>query len=109
MAHITSHILNAITGRSATGIRVQLVHVGEESPLFDVVADQEGRVSENVSLDKYPADSQFELIFYTADYFGTPNDNMGTVVIRMRLPDHDKRYHVPLVLSPQSYTIWRSV
>ena len=55
-----------------------------------------------------------ELVFHTAGYFtvgGLPDDPgqiMDTVLVRISLPDPDARYHVPVVLSPHSYTVWWS-
>ena len=115
MAVVSSHILDAITGTDARGIKVEFFRldgaVGKK-PIFEVVADEHGRISMPVVVDDADNDVQYELVFHTADYFKALSTEeaqiMHVVVIRMTMPDPNKRYHVPLVLSPHSYTIWWS-
>jgi len=53
-------------------------------------------------------------VFHTGDYFPVAviaqgsHHNMQSVVVRISLPDPDARYHIPVVLSPHSYTVWWS-
>ncbi len=119
MATISSHILNALAGTHASGIRVCFYRLSEsgarQAKLFDVVADQEGRISETLVIDSADQQTQYELVFYTADYFnnGTPLASGGIqimpeMVLKIMLPEPEIRYHIPLVLSPHSYTIWWS-
>lgn len=111
MATVSSHIPDAISGRSAAGIRVECLRLagGRREPVFDLRADGEGRIVVEVELD--PAqDARYELIFHSAEYFASSAGRqiMERVVIRLALPDAAARYHVPLVLSPHAYTLWWS-
>ena len=115
MATVSSHILDSVSGNSARGIRCQLFQLGDESAaklVFDVIADDEGRIAESVEIDHSNGGSEFELVFHGRDYFAAQSlaaDSMvKTVVIRFAMDDNAKRYHLPLMLSPHSYSTWWS-
>ena len=117
MAVISSHVLDSVKGISAAGIRVEFFQLsGDRSAqrLFETYSDSEGRISEPVGLEDNPADTMYELVFHTGDYFPVAviaqgsHNNMQSVVVRISLPDPDARYHIPVVLSPHSYTVWWS-
>ncbi|NKB76526.1 MAG: hypothetical protein GKR96_05640 [Gammaproteobacteria bacterium] len=133
MAIISSHILDSINGVSAIGVRSQLFRIGSDGSrinLFDIETDNEGRISELVVLKRDEEMGQdgeeYELVFHSAAYFSTqvaPQENpqappeaiseqsspvMRTVVIRFSMIDPDKRYHMPVMLAPYSYSVWWS-
>jgi 5-hydroxyisourate hydrolase len=121
---ITCHVLDTTAGRPAKGIRVRLE--GGHAPLktFESLTDDDGRVkvwlpysSETASgevpiytlddvLSAIKGPSRWTLRFDTAGYFGEENTFFpeATVVFRVEEGQH---YHVPLLLSPYSYTTYR--
>ena len=115
MALITSHILNSVSGMSAIGIRTQLFRIDENDTryqIFDVQTDDEGRISQTVSSDYLNEDCEYELVFHTNEYFSDENNeslsSMSKVVLRFPIDDVTKRYHVPIMLAPHSYSVWSS-
>lgn len=115
MATVSSHILDSISGKSAVGIRSQLfelVNAAERHLVFDINADHEGRIVESVEINDANRGREFELVFHTSDYFSGQSvacDSMvRSVVIRFAMDDDQKRYHLPVMLSPHSYSIWWS-
>ena len=115
MAIVSSHILDSVVGDHAQGIRVSCYRLSgsnEKEQVFDVNASEEGRIAETVTV----ADSaEYELIFHSAEYFkglDVPEHEhkqiMPVVAVRITLSDEQARYHIPLVLSPHSYTLWWS-
>jgi len=117
MAVISSHVLDSVKGISAAGIRVELFQLHGDDPaqrLFETYSDSEGRISESVAVEGGTADEIYELVFHTGDYFPVAviaegsHHNMQSVVVRISMPDPDARYHIPVVLSPHSYTVWWS-
>ena len=114
MAIISSHILDSVVGSHAAGIRVQCYLLSGSSRILtvDVSANDEGRITETVAATDTA--SQYELVFYAHDYFtalslpsiGDPV--MTEVVTRLSVNSDDAKYHVPVVLSPHSYTVWWS-
>ena len=115
MAIVSSHILDSVSGKSAAGIRsqlFQLVSDTERQLLFDVAADNEGRISEAVVIDDTNIGCEFELVFHGAEYFKAQGLDSGsmvkTVVIRFAMIDDQQRYHLPVMLAPHSYSTWWS-
>jgi len=111
MAVISAHILDSVKGASAAGIRCQLLQltpVEQKQVVFDVIADHEGRICETVQIDSDTLGSEFELVMHAADYFQTDSSAVPVVVIRFIIGDADKRYHMPVMLSPHSYSTWWS-
>ncbi len=110
MARVSSHILDSVAGTHAAGIRCELFRLGpERCRIFDVSADTEGRVAETVKLGE---PGEFELVIHAADYFaargiGRPT-TLTAVVLRFSMDDDTRRYHLPVMLAPHSYSTWWS-
>jgi 5-hydroxyisourate hydrolase-like protein (transthyretin family) len=85
MATVSSHILDSVSGKSAIAIRsqlFQLVSDTERQLIFDVAADQEGRVTETVVIDDANSGCEFELVFHGAEYFRSQGLDSGSAVRR---------------------------
>ena len=110
MATVSSHILDSVTGKSAAGIRCQLFRLADDArqTVFDVQADAEGRIVETVDIDADNLGSEFELVMHAADYFNAGNATVSCVVIRFCIDDASRRYHMPVMLAPHSYSTWWS-
>lgn len=115
MATVSSHILDSVSGKSATGIRIQLFQLTGKSGrqlIFDVAADEEGRISEAIEINDANRGDEFELVFHGREYFSgqslAATSMVSCVVIRFVMDDDQKRYHLPVMLSPHSYSTWWS-
>lgn len=117
MATLSSHVLDSVIGTHASGIRVCCYQLNEDdsrSEVFDVQAGSDGRIAEVIQVEPAPDTLDYELVFYSRDYYASkqlPDDGyqiMNTVVVRLNLPDPDATYHVPLMLAPHSYSVWWS-
>lgn len=113
MATVSSHILDSVEGRHAAGVRCQLFHLGETRQLlFDVEADEEGRIAESVELGQFNRGAEFELVVHGADYFAAGSlaaaSIVRCIVIRFVMDDDSRRYHLPVMLSPHSCSTWWS-
>lgn len=112
MTTISSHVLDSVIGDHARGIRIQCFQRGEETAVFDLIANKEGRIATEIA--NAAANEQYELVFHTAAYFAAQpaapkaRQIMNEVVVRFTIPNPLLRIHIPLVLSPHSYTIWWS-
>ncbi len=114
MATISSHVLDSVIGDHAGGLRIQCYQINsptDRNLLFDVVASGEGRIAEEI---KVADSSSVELVFQSAEYFSSRGMSeqgiqiMPEVVVRLALPDSSAKYHIPVMLSPHSYSIWWS-
>jgi len=109
MATVSSHILDSVSGKSAAGIRCQLFRLDGDlrQPVFDVLADDEGRISQSIPVEAGDLGHEFELVMHAADYFGAADAVVRCIVIRFVIDD-DRRYHLPVMLAPHSYSTWWS-
>ena len=114
MARISSHILDSTCGDHAAGIRAVLksIEPDRSEVLFDLVADDEGRIDQTIDSSRFADETEFELILYSADYFRSSNHRLESpqevIVIRFRISDDQGRYHMPVMLAPHSYSTWWS-
>ena len=108
MATISSHVLDSVSGDHAKHIRIACFALtgGVRRKLFDVVANEQGRIAEEVAVDT-STDTTYELVFHTADYFGS-KQTINEVVVRFMIDDPIGRTHIPMMLAPHAYSIWWS-
>ena len=114
MALLTSHLLNGIDGTHASGVSVSLIHVNDKNnpeEIFSTVTDQRGRFSEEFGAK---AEGQYDLIVKIGEYFNRDHDKVSDicvvsdVVIRFNTNDPNGQYHIPIIISPNSYSCWWS-
>ena len=114
MAIISSHTLNGMNGTHAGGFPVHLINITKHSGIFTTSMDNNGRLEKNVDLSLTDATDKFELIFDTGVYWNSlglsalDNQIISEVVLRFSMPNKNARYHMPVILSPNSYSIWSS-
>ena len=114
MAIISSHTLNGMNGTHAGGFPVRLVNITKNSEIFSTSIDNNGRLEENVDLSLNDSTDKYELIFDTGVYWNSlgisasNNQIISEVVLRFSMPNKNARYHMPVILSPNSYSIWSS-
>ena len=116
MTIISSHVLDAVKGDHAAGIHIACYALFDGQPaeqLFALDANDEGRIAEKVDID-LAQPVTLELVFQSSAYFekahGRPSDGATIPEIVVRIaPTADKpKVHVPIMLSPHSYSIWWS-
>lgn len=117
MAIITSHVLDSVKGTHAAGIRIACFRknvTSQTTLLFDKMADEQGRIHEEIVISSDGESNEIELVFFAAEYFKSLKQSdlhgqiMDTVVVRLNLNDSKGSYHVPVMLSPHSYSVWWS-
>lgn len=113
MATLSSHTLNGTDGTHAGGIPVRLARIGGEV-IFETEMDAGGRLSQDIPADRIDPAAIYELVFRTAPYWASRNvpregpQIMAEIVLRFAMPDPEGRYHMPLILNPNSYSTWWS-
>ena len=116
MAGVTTHVLDVTRGRPAEGVRVELYELasGSERRLIaDVATNADGRTDRPlISADQAHA-GRYELVFHAGDYFRRRRAEMADppfldlIPIRFGVADPQAHYHVPLIVSPWSYSTYR--
>ncbi|TFC21879.1 hydroxyisourate hydrolase [Cryobacterium glucosi] len=108
-SRITTHVLDAVSGRPAAGVPVELERKLETGwhVLANAGTDADGRVSMLGPVD-LPA-GRYRLTFDTGRYFaGTGQPTLyPEVSVTIDLTDPAEHYHVPLLLSPFAYSTYR--
>jgi 5-hydroxyisourate hydrolase len=106
MSFISAHILDALAGTPASGVAVRL-ETQDGEVLGDAVTDADGRVSD-LGPDWLEAGG-YRVQFATGEYFaGKAQDTFYSfVVVNFIVAPDQAHYHVPLLLSPYSYTTYR--
>jgi 5-hydroxyisourate hydrolase len=103
---VSTHVLDAVRGRPAADVRVQLERrdgSGGWRPVADGATDADGRVAE-LAADS-PA-GVYRLTLDTEGHFG-PDAFYPEVVVTFRVVDAEAHHHVPVLLSAYSYTTYR--
>lgn len=108
MSHVTTHVLDATTGRPAAGIAVALQARGADGweSVGSGVTDSDGRVS---TLGPDALDPGiYQVRFETGMYFASRDQSTfyPQVTITFEVTG-DEHYHVPLLLSPFAYSTYR--
>jgi 5-hydroxyisourate hydrolase len=106
-SHVTSHVLDATTGRPAAGVPLRLeARTGTTWALVgDAVTDADGRTS-HLGPEAL-AQGVYRVVFDTAAWFGDRPTFYPEVVIVFELAAASEHYHIPLLLSPFAYSTYR--
>ena len=109
MANLTLHTHNGTDGTHAGGINVTVSLVGEEK-IFETKMDEGGRLNEKIGSEHIDPTATYELVFETGPYWIERGYNqiLDQVVLRFKMPDPTTDYHMPVIISPNSYSVWWS-
>ncbi|ABM16048.1 MULTISPECIES: hydroxyisourate hydrolase [Mycolicibacterium] len=101
---LSTHVLDATTGRPAANVAVTLT--AADTPVADGLTDADGRIT---GLGGELASGIYRLHFDTGAYFAARHvaSFYPEVVIAFEITDPSGHYHVPLLLSPYSYSTYR--
>ena len=107
---ITTHVLDTATGRPGKGIAIELEreHRGVWNLIGGGITDDDGRLRTLTSAGSLPV-ATYRIRFQTGLYFATQGVTgfFPVVEIQFSVTDEHAHYHVPLLLSPYSYSTYR--
>ncbi|NTJ43045.1 hydroxyisourate hydrolase [Agrobacterium larrymoorei] len=116
MTGLTTHVLDAAHGIPAKGLKIDLYRLDGDvrDKLKTVETNSDGRVDGGPLLigDEFRK-GQYELVFHAGDYLRSrglvlPEPAFLDIIpIRFGIADEAGHYHVPLLLSPYSYSTYR--
>ncbi len=108
-SHITTHVLDAVSGLPAAGVGVSLWSVGADSAtrLADAATDADGRVKDLGPEALEPG--TYRVTFATGDYFAAQGvaTFYPSITIDFTVEAGRDHYHVPCLLSPFAYSTYR--
>jgi 5-hydroxyisourate hydrolase len=117
MATVTTHLLNSVLGTHAGGVGIALLRIGSSGArtvVFERNTDAGGRLSETVKIAEEYAAAEYELVFQTGQYFAAQSlpqpakQIVKEVVVRFSMSDPNASYHIPLMIAPNSHSVWWS-
>ena len=112
---LTTHVLDTAQGVPAAGLRIALdriIGAGRER-LAEVVTNGDGRTDGPILPRERFSPGVYELTFQAGDYLRasgaalTEPAFLDMVPIRFGIAAADQHYHVPLLVSPYSYSTYR--
>lgn len=118
MGRLTTHVLDTANGRPAAGVAVRLYRLDgagahASQPLRETVTNADGRCDAPLLEGDTFRAGRYELVFDAGAYFAAIGVKLPDppfveqVVLRFGVADAGAHYHVPLLVSPWSYSTYR--
>jgi len=113
MTKLTTHVLDTANGIPARNMRIRLSKIdGDEKTLVIATeTNSDGRCDAPLLSGDSMQAGNYELEFEAGDYFGKNAVDeilfLDCIVLRFGITDPTSHYHVPLLVSPFSYSTYR--
>jgi 5-hydroxyisourate hydrolase len=115
MGKLTTHVLNLAAGIPAGGMRIELheTNAGPPRLLAQDRTNEDGRCAKPLLEGSSLHGGRYTLTFYVAEYFRSVGTQLpeppfiDEVVIHFGIANPEENYHVPLLVSPWSYSTYR--
>src|SRR4051794_7796517 len=113
---LTTHILDTAAGRPAAGIAISLHAIGADGTATLIskhVSNHDGRCDAPILAGEAMKTGVYELVFEVAAYFRSAGAALAEppfldrIPIRFGIGDANAHYHVPLLVSPYSFSTYR--
>ena len=97
MAIFSTHLLNSIDGTHASDVEIVIYKVNNNNKVvfLEDKTDSSGRMLKEFELTKEDCESDYEMI-------------INSISVKFKMKDPLKKYHIPLIVSPNGYSIWWS-
>lgn len=115
MPKLSTHVLDSANGRPGAGVRLALyaVDAAGRTLLKSDVTNDDGRCGAPLLEGEQLAAGRYELVFDAGDYYAAlgaalPEPRfLDRITIAFGIADPAQNYHVPLVMTPWSYSTYR--
>ncbi len=115
MGQLTTHVLDISSGLPAAGVRIELHERGPEGLrlLTSAATGPDGRLGTPLLSGATFKTGSYLLTFHTAEYFRArgvllPQPAfLEEACIQIGIAAADQHYHVPLLIAPWSYSVYR--
>lgn len=113
MGYLSTHVLDTAQGKPANNVAIRLYSVdGQRSLIKSLLTNDDGRTDTLLLSENEFSPGTWELVFNVADYFSASKIDcdeppfLDEITVRFTI-SHDHHYHVPLLVSPWSYSTYR--
>ncbi len=115
MGRVSTHVLDTVLGKPAAGVAISLHEIGESgtATVVSTVTNHDGRTDAPLISGMPLRIGTYELRFHIGAYFARTGAAVGSppfldmVPIRFSIAEPEGHYHVPLLVSPWTYTTYR--
>jgi 2-oxo-4-hydroxy-4-carboxy-5-ureidoimidazoline decarboxylase len=116
VGRLSTHVLDTVSGRPAPGVKIALHEIGASARglLKETVTNADGRTDAPLIGGEPLRIGTYELSFHVGDYFAKTHGKLAAeppfldvVPIRFSISEPEGHYHVPLLVTPWSYTTYR--
>ncbi len=114
---LTTHVLDTARGCPAANMSIALQAIdpnsGAKTLLKTVTTNADGRTAAPLLSESELKPGVYELVFAVGEYFAQSAENLpdppflNSVPIQFGIADPSLHYHVPLLVSPWSYSTYR--
>lgn len=115
MGRLSTHVLDTVHGGPARGVAIELFAVEGHGrrPVARASTNGDGRTDQPLLAGDAFRTGTYELVFHVGDYFRAVGARtaeppfLDLVPIRFTMAEEAGNYHVPLLVSPWSYSTYR--
>ncbi|AZM97106.1 MULTISPECIES: hydroxyisourate hydrolase [Halomonadaceae] len=115
MGRLTTHVLDTAKGQPGQGITIDVFRLAgtTREHLGSVITNSDGRCDAPILEGDALTVGEYELVFHAGDYLraqGIASQEprfLDVIPLRFGVADASQHYHVPLLLSPYSYSTYR--
>ena len=113
MSKLTTHALDTYSGKPAKGMKVDVYFISvKREKIKTIILNNDGRSDQALIEGTNFKEGKYELIFFVGDYFKKINGIskipfLDDVIIKFGISNIEEHYHVPLLVSPWSYSTYR--
>jgi 5-hydroxyisourate hydrolase len=117
MGKLTTHVLDTAHGRPGAGVRLALFAIADDGGGRTLIksdtTNSDGRCNAPLLEGAEVRAGRYELVFEAGEYFAAAGVELPSprfidqVTIAFGIADATANYHVPLVVSPWSYSTYR--
>lgn len=116
MGSLSTHVLDTANGCPAANILIELVRLepeGSRTVLASMRTNADGRTTAPLLAGEAFGRGSYELVFHVGEYFrgrgciAAEPPFLDLVPVRFQTSERPQHYHIPLLVSPFSYTTYR--
>lgn len=115
MGKLTTNVLDTAHGCPGAGIKLDLYGIDDSGRtlLTSRITNDDGRCTEPLLEAAALQAGQYELVFHAGDYYAARGVDLPSprfldrITLGFGIADPGQNYHVPLVMTPWSYSTYR--
>jgi 2-oxo-4-hydroxy-4-carboxy-5-ureidoimidazoline decarboxylase len=112
---LSTHVLDNVLGKPAAGVKIALFEIGKSvrGLLLETITNQDGRTDSPLLSGAPLRIGTYELRFSAGSYFAVQGyaasdpPFLDEIALRFSIAEPEGHYHVPLLMTPWSYSTYR--